>query len=33
MQQPFPDDWDRRIAEKYYETLTLANNVTGTIES
>ncbi len=33
VQQPFSDDWNQRIAKKYFETLALANNVTGTIES
>jgi len=33
VQQPFSDDWNRKIAEKYYETLELANNVIGTIEA
>lgn len=32
-QQPLSDDWNRRIAEKYYETLALANNIAGTLES
>jgi hypothetical protein len=31
--QPFSGDWNRKIAEKYFETLELANNITGTIES
>jgi hypothetical protein len=32
-QQPFSDGWNKRIAQKYFETLMLANNVTSTIES
>lgn len=32
-QQPFSDDWNKRIVEKYLETLQLANNVAGTLES
>lgn len=32
-QQPFSSDWNKRIADKYFETLMLANKVTGTIES
>lgn len=32
-QQPLSDDWNRKIIEKYFETLELANNITGTIES
>ena len=30
---PFSDDWNKRTADKYFETLMLANNVAGTIES
>jgi len=32
-QQPFSDDWNKRIVEKYLETLLLADKVAGTIES
>ncbi len=32
-QRPLSADWDREIADKYFETLELANQVTGTIES
>ena len=32
-QQPFSDDWNRRIADKYFETLMLAEKVAGTIGS
>ena len=32
-QQPFSQDWNRRIVDKYFETLILANNIAGTIES
>lgn len=32
-QQPFSDNWNNRIVEKYLETLRLANNVAGTLES
>lgn len=32
-QQPLSDSWNKRIEEKYFETLELANNIVGTIES
>ncbi|MCP4551050.1 MAG: hypothetical protein GY834_03175 [Bacteroidetes bacterium] len=32
-QQPFSESWNNRIANKYFETLMLASNVTSTIES
>ena len=32
-QQPFSDDWNNRIVDKYFETLDLALDVSGTIES
>lgn len=32
-QQPFSDDWNKRIIDKYFETLMLANSVASTIES
>lgn len=32
-QRPFSSDWNKRIADKYFETLMLANKVTGAIES
>jgi len=33
MEQPFSDDWNKRIADKYFETLRLSHDVTGSIES
>ncbi|MBI5594009.1 MAG: SGNH/GDSL hydrolase family protein [Deltaproteobacteria bacterium] len=32
-QQPLSDGWNNRMVEKYFETLSLANNVTSIIES
>lgn len=32
-QQPFSQDWNKRIVDKYFETLILANNIADTIES
>ena len=32
-QQPYSEDWNKRIANKYFETLMLANNTAATIES
>jgi len=32
-QQPLSGDWNKRIVDKYFETLKLAKDVTGTIES
>ena len=32
-EQPLSDDWNSRVADKYFETLTLANRVTGTYTS
>jgi len=32
-QQPLSDGWNNRMVEKYFETLRLANNVAGIIES
>jgi hypothetical protein len=32
-QKPFSNDWNARIVLKYFETLMLANNAAGTIES
>ena len=32
-QRPFSDDWNKKIIEKYLETLNLASDITGTIES
>jgi hypothetical protein len=32
-QNPYSPEWKKKIVEKYLETLMLANNVTGTIES
>jgi hypothetical protein len=32
-QQPFSDDWNNRMVEKYFETLRLANSVASIIES
>jgi hypothetical protein len=32
-QKPLTDDWNKRIANKYLETLMIANNIAGTLES
>ena len=32
-QQPYSDDWNKRIAGNYFEVLQMANNVAGTFES
>lgn len=32
-QQPLSDDWNRRIVDNYFETLRLAHDVAGTIDS
>ena len=32
-EQPFSDNWNKRIADKYFETLMIANKVAGTIDS
>lgn len=32
-QQPFSDGWNHRMVEKYFETLSIANDVASTIES
>jgi len=32
-EQPLSDDWNRRVADKYFETLSLANQLTGTYTS
>jgi hypothetical protein len=33
MQQPFSDSWNNRIADKYFETIELANTVASSMES